>query len=162
MSSPKPDNEATTTELTVAERFGKVLEHLAAAAGFDMERGGTGRAQLSELTGASVWAVGRWIKGETLPGLAQYQRIAAAVGVETSQLLQEAGIIPREDHANGANRAVPSRNHPPVTPETAADLLGVTHPTIRNMLIPSMEQAQRLQREIDRHGTDGEAAVARG
>jgi hypothetical protein len=147
---------------TTAERFGEVVTRLARLAGYDMDRGGTGRAQLAEQTGATVQTVGRWLKGEVLPGLTQYQHIARALGVEPIGLLREAGIIPHEDEHPGSNQPVPSRLHTPVDPATAADLLGVTHPTIRDMLIPSMEQAQRLQRDIDRHGTGGEAAVARG
>lgn len=157
MSTSGPDDEPTT-----AEKFGQVLTHLATQAGYDMERGGTGRARIAEQTGATVQTVGRWLKGETLPGLHQYQHIANAVNVATSDLLAEAGIIPQSEYNHGVNRPVLCRNQPAVSPETAADLLGVSHPTIRRMLIPTMEQAQRLQRDIDLHGTDGEAAVARG
>lgn len=153
--TPRPDQ-------TTAERFGEVVQYLARQAGYDMDRGGTGRAQLAEQTGATVQTVGRWLKGEVLPGLTQYQHIARALGVETIDLLREAGIIPRTEQEHGANQAVPSRLQPPVDPATAADLLGVTHQTIRNMLIPSMEQAQRLQKDFDHHGTGGEAAVAKG
>lgn len=157
MSTPQPGADQTT-----AERFGLVLKCLARDAGHDMERGGTGRAELAELTGASVQTVGRWLKGEVLPGLHQYQHIARAVNVETSDLLRAAGIIPRTEHTRGANQTVGCRNHSPASPEAAADLLGVTHPTIRDMLILSMEQAQRLQRDFDLHGPGGEAAVVRG
>jgi transcriptional regulator with XRE-family HTH domain len=149
-------------EQTTAEKFGAVLTRLAAQAGYDMTRGGTGRSEIAELTGVSVQTVGRWLKGEVLPGLPQYQRIAEAVKVEPSALLEEAGIIPRTEHPHGANQTVGCRNYPPASPEAAADFLGVTHPTIRNMLIPSMEQAQRLQRDFDLHGSGGEAAEARG
>lgn len=157
MSTPGPGAEQTT-----AEKFGLVLTRLAAQAGYDMERGGTGRARIAEQTGTTVQTVGRWLKGEVLPGLPQYQHIARVVEVDTSDLLAEAGIIPQSEYNRGVNRPVVCRNQPAVSPETAADLLGVTHPTIRDMLIPSMEQAQRLQRDFDHHGTDGEAAVARG
>lgn len=148
-------------EPTQAQRFGRVVERLAIAAGYDMVRGGKGRARLAEDTGMSVTAIGRTLRGETLPGLDKYQSIASALGVTPYDLLTEAGIIPREDHTNGAKRAVPSQNRP-VSPETAADLLGITNPTVRDMLIPSMEQAQRLQKDLDLHGTGGEGAVARG
>lgn len=157
MSTPGPDAEPTT-----AERFGQVLTHLATQAGYDMERGGTGRARIAEQTGTTVQTVGRWLKGEVLPGLHQYQHIANAVNVVTSDLLAEAGIIPQSEYNRGVNRPVGCRNQPVVSPETATDLLGVSHPIIRDMLIPTMERAQRLQREFDLHGTDGEAAVARG
>lgn len=157
VNTSRPGGEQTT-----AERFGLALRHLASEAGHDMTRGGTGRAELAELTGASVQTVGRWLKGEVLPGLHQYQHIARAVNVTTSDLLREAGIIPRTEHARGANQTVGCRNASPASPEAAADLLGVTHPTIRDMLIPSMEQAQRLQRDFDLHGPTGEGAVARG
>lgn len=158
MSPPEPTDDQTT-----AEKFGEVLTYLAKQAGFDMDRGGSGRTRLAEATGTTVWTVGRWLKGETLPGLGQYQHIARALAVDTMDLLAEAGIIPQSEHTSDPNQAVPCRNQAPVSPETAADLLGVTHPTIRRMLIPNMEQAQRLQRDIDLHGASGEAAsVARG
>lgn len=156
MSPPTPEAEPTT-----AEKFGRVVERLAIKAGYDLTRGGNGRTRLAEDTGMSVWAIGRMLKGETLPGLHQYQRIAGALSVTTHALLSEAEILPRDDHANGSKQDVASPNAP-VSPETAADLLGVTNPTIRDMLITTMEQAQRLQRDFDLHGTGGEGAVARG
>lgn len=157
MNTPHPGPEQTT-----AERFGEVMKQLAIRAGYDMDRGGTGRSQIAEQMDVSVQTVGRWLKGEVLPGLHQYQNIARVLEVETKDLLAAAGIIPQSEYHDGANQAVVCRNQSPASPEAAADMLGVTHPTIRNMLIPSMQQAQRLQRDFDLHGTDGEAAVARG
>ncbi|MFE0541058.1 helix-turn-helix domain-containing protein [Streptomyces sp. NPDC058891] len=145
---------------TAAMKFGRLVEQLADEAGYDMGRGGNGRAKLAEATGMSVSAIGRMLRGETLPGPHQYQHIATAVNTSTNDLLIEVGILPREDHTDGAKVEVRSQNRP-ISPEMAADLLGVSEPTIRRMLIPSMEQAQRLQRDFDRRSSGG-TAMARG
>ncbi|WP_030672202.1 helix-turn-helix domain-containing protein [Streptomyces sp. NRRL B-1347] len=142
-----------------AVRFGELVSRLAAKAGYDMERRGTGRVRLAEATGMSASAIGRMVRGETLPEPASYQRIAAAVGVPTRQLLVEAGILPSEGEHTCTNPPVRSVTNPP-TPEAVADLLGVTAPMVRAMLIASIEQALRLQNETG--GTNGGDAVARG
>ncbi|MER5699666.1 helix-turn-helix domain-containing protein [Streptomyces mirabilis] len=146
---------------TPAQRFGTLVERLATQAGFDMARGGTGRARLAEATGMSVSAVGRMVRGETLPDPASYQRIAQAVNVHTRSLLVAADLLPDEEDRNGANQDVLSVTHP-LSPEAVADMYGITNPTVREMFIADIHRAVRLQRDLDQHGTHGGPAVARG
>lgn len=143
-----------------ARRFGALVERLAIQAGYDMTRGGSGRARLAEDTGMSISAIGRMIRGETLPEPATYQHIAAAVRVSTRTLLIEAGLLPDEDDRNGLNPPVRSVTHP-LTPEAVADMYDITNAVVRETLIANINQAVRLQRDIDQHGRTG-GAVARG
>lgn len=151
----------TGPEANAAQRFGALVERLAIAAGFDMERGKDGRKRLAEETGMSVSAIGRMVRGETLPDPGNYQRIARALNVTTRSLLLEADVLPRRDEAIGANQDVRSVINP-VSPETAADMLGITNPIVRKMLIANIQQAQRLQHDMDSHDGNGGTAVARG
>lgn len=111
----------------------------------------------------SVWAVGRMLRGETLPKPENIGGLAAALGVDEDLLLDTAGYRNRSDRANIANQAVLSVANPP-SPEAVADALGVTHSFVRKMLISSINEAIRLQREADQTeagGEAGERAVAR-
>ncbi|KQW13597.1 hypothetical protein ASD08_31020 [Streptomyces sp. Root369] len=113
----------------------------------------------------SVWAVGRMLRGETLPKVENVYGLAAALGLDEEgekQLLDTAGYRQRPDRANRSNRPVLSIANP-LTPEAIADALGITHPFVRTMLISSITEAIRLQREADQNqdGRPGGTAVAR-
>ncbi|MFD9903846.1 XRE family transcriptional regulator [Streptomyces sp. NPDC059063] len=144
-----------------AKRFSTLVKHAAVKAGYDMQHGGTGRARLAEDTGMSIWAVGRMLRGDSLPDPASYQHIARAVGVPTRWLLIESGILQGEDDRGGDHADVRSVTTQPLSPEAVADMLGITAPGIREMLITTIQQAVRLQSEVD-SGTDGGPAAARG
>ncbi|MYR58857.1 helix-turn-helix domain-containing protein [Streptomyces sp. SID625] len=152
-------------ERTGPAALGKLVAELAARAQpepYDLTAGATGRRKLAEAAGMSVWAVGRMLRGETLPKVENIYGLAAALGADEQLLLDTAGYRRRTDHAKRPNQPVLSIANP-VTPEAIADQLGITHPFVRTMLITSITEAMRLQREADQHH-DGEAggkAVAR-
>lgn len=159
--------EATATVAREPKRtpnaeFGAHVTRLAKKAGFDLTPGQAGRTELAETAGLSVWAIGRILSGEALPRPENFQRIAQAVNAQTTELLTVAGIIPPEEFkrnptsASDTNEDVLSPGLP-VSPETAADLLGVTHPMVRPGLVQYIDQAVRLQNELDR-GPQGAAA----
>lgn len=143
-------------------KFARFVDQAARRAGYDMDRGGSGRAELAKAMGMTVWPIGRWLSGDALPKPENFPRLAAALRVSVHDLLAAAGIYDQADtganQPNGANQDV--RSGPgadPVTPDAAADLLGITHPVARRMLIQNMQQALDLQAELD-GGTDEVAA----
>ncbi|MFI2434752.1 helix-turn-helix domain-containing protein [Streptomyces sp. NPDC018693] len=151
-----------TGESTGPAALGKLVAELAPKAGYDLTRGSTGRRRLAENAGMSVWAVARMLRGETLPKPENIGGLAAALGVDEDPLLDTAGYRNRSDRAKSGNQPVLSVANPP-SPEAIADLLGITHSFVRKMLVSSINEAVRLQREADQH-EDGEAggtAVAR-
>ncbi|MFJ1706031.1 helix-turn-helix domain-containing protein [Kitasatospora sp. NPDC088346] len=138
-SSMGKDPEQTSTAL----RFGDAVHAAAERAGYDLRPGAGGRKALAEDVGMSQSAVGRMLKGETLPHPTQFERIADAVRVELRDLLVRGGVISAES-AN--NLPVRVRSHP-ISPEEAADAWGITDPVIRRFLLATIAQAISLQQE---------------
>ncbi|GJF30047.1 hypothetical protein KNE206_27470 [Kitasatospora sp. NE20-6] len=144
MQSTEGAAEATTPS-TPARRFGAVVHEAAQRAGYDLTPGSGGRLALARDTGMSASAVGRMLRGETLPRPSQFERIAQVVHLDLHELLVRGGVI-SEDSANDLSQGVRS----PITPEGALDAWGVTHPMIRRILLASIDQAISLQRESER------------
>jgi transcriptional regulator with XRE-family HTH domain len=164
-SKGSPDR---TGQATGAKALGELVAELAPQAKphpYDLTTGATGRRRLAEDAGMSVWAVGRMLRGETLPKYENVCGLAEALGVDEKLLLDTAGYRNRSDRANGSKQAVLSiaTTSPPPQAEEIADTLGITHPFVRTMLISSINEAIRLQREADRNdnGNTGGTAVAR-
>lgn len=123
---PRQDPETT------AQRFGRVVGDAARAAGYniDTSRGG-GRAALARDTGMEASSVGRMLDGKTLPHPKYYEAIARAVRIPVRSLLVEAEIISPESLTSDSSPRVPSR----VTPEGAAEQLGITDPLDRELFL---------------------------
>lgn len=115
---------------TPAQRFGRKVATAARAAGYDIDspRSG-GRAALARATGMEASSVGRMLKGETLPHPRYYEAIARAVGLPPRDLLIEAEIISADALTPPPQSGVAS----PVTPESAADELGIVDPLDREL-----------------------------
>ncbi|WP_371494177.1 helix-turn-helix domain-containing protein [Kitasatospora sp. NBC_00374] len=128
---------------SAALRFGSAVHAAAERAGYDLRPGAGGRKALAEDVGMSPSAVGRMLRGETLPHPTQFERIADAVRVELRDLLVRGGVI-SADSAN--NLPVRVRSHP-ISPEEAADTWGITDPVIRRFLLATIAQAIGLQQE---------------
>ncbi|MFJ5038028.1 helix-turn-helix domain-containing protein [Streptomyces parvulus] len=144
-----------------AKALGRLVAELAPKARppYDLTAGSTGRTRLAEDTGMSVWAVGRMLRGETLPVAENIYALAEALGADEGLLLDTAGYRQRSDRAKKVKPAVRSVNHPP-TPEEICDSLGITHPFVRKMLESSISEAIRLQHEADQEEDEpGEAAA---
>ncbi|MDX3345995.1 helix-turn-helix transcriptional regulator [Streptomyces sp. ME02-6987-2C] len=162
-SKGSPERTAESTGVVALGRLVAKLAVQARPEPYDLTTGGTGRRRLAEDAGMSVWAVGRMLRGETLPKPENIGGLAAALGVDEDLLLDTAGYRNRSVHAKAANQAVLSVANPP-SPEAIADELGVTHSFVRKMLISSINEAMRLQREADQAeagGDTGGTAVAR-
>lgn len=140
MQSP----EGTTPPSTPARRFGAVVHEAAQRVGYDLTPGSGGRLALARDTGMSASAVGRMLRGETLPRPSQFERIAQVVNVDLHELLVRGGVI-SESSANDLSQGVRS----PITPEIALDAWGVTHPMLRKFLLAAICQAIGLQRESE-------------
>ena len=143
-----------------AEPFGTLVTRLAIAAGYDLTPGGTGRRRLADDAGMSISAVGRMLRGETLPRAENIVALARVLRADERQLLDAAGI-PLSGRAKCDETSVVSFPQSPA-PEAIVDYLGITLPPVRKMLTSSIDQALRLQREADDidNGDDGGAAVA--
>ncbi|MFC9604627.1 XRE family transcriptional regulator [Streptomyces niveus] len=135
-----------------ARRFGAFLTRAAKQAGYDVTSGAGGRVALAEASGMSPSAIGRTVDGKTLPRPTQLAPLAKAVGLDVRTLLVEAGVIPAELWSDDQKPPVRSIT---LTPEDAADHWGITDPMVRRMLLSSVQEAIRLQQEVnnDQRGT---------
>jgi transcriptional regulator with XRE-family HTH domain len=138
---------------TPAQRFGAVVHEAAVRAGYDLRTGSGGRVALARDTGMSASAVGRMLRGETLPRPSQFERIARAVRFDLHDLLVRGGVI-SEDSGNDLSERV--RSHT-ITPEEAADAWGITNPMVRKILLADIAQAISLQRDCEPNSQEGSA-----
>lgn len=143
------------------KRFGKLVADAARKTGkYDIDGRG-GKAQLARDTGMAESAVGRMLKGESLPDPRFFEPIAQAVEMDVRDLLIEAKIAKRESLSvpveTGA-AGVGSRSI--TTPGDAADALGIFDPIAREMFLGTVERLKRMQRPpTDEAGSDGSEAA---
>jgi transcriptional regulator with XRE-family HTH domain len=139
------------SEETVRARFGKLVADAARRTGrydIDSPRGG-GKAALARETGMAESAVGRMLKGETLPDPKYYAPIARAVDLDVRDLLVEAEIIPRESLSTPFETEASEVRSRSITPSEAADALGITDPIAREMFFGTVERLKRTQPPTD-------------
>lgn len=138
---------------TTAQRFGRVVKDAARAAGYDVDspRGG-GRTQLARDIGMAESSVGRMLDGKTLPKPNFYEAIARTVNLPVWTLLVEAEIISREILTETSRPRVAS----PITPEEAAQELGITDPSDRLLFLGMVERLRR-DRPTGHRPSDSEA-----
>lgn len=148
------------SETPAAERFRLLITDLAREAGYDLTPGSGGRKALADATGMSASAVSRMADGKTLPSPGQFEALARAVHTDVRTLMIESGVISATAWPTSPNGDVSSQKESiqPLTPNQAADAWGIHDPGIRSMLILSIEQAMRLQRDLKSPG----GARARG
>lgn len=150
----QPTDDAAPAE-TAARSFGAVVHEAAQRAGYDLTPGAGGRLALARETGMSASAVGRMLRGETLPRPSQFERIAQVLNLDLHELLVQGGVI-SEEYANDLSSGVCS----PITPEGALDAWGVTHPVIREFLLAAIAQAIVMQRKSEHHSHGGGATYS--
>ncbi|WP_369043413.1 transcriptional regulator [Streptomyces sp. Midd1] len=138
--------------------FGALLTEAAMKAGYDVRPRAGGRQRLADDLEMDLSTVGRALDGRSLPSPGAMERWANVLGVRLADLFVQSGLVTRHDEPERPElREVPILG---LTPEEAADGLGVRHPQVRPMLIASMKQAQDLQAEAD--AADRQGASARG
>ena len=151
---------------TPAKRFAALVTERARLAGYNLDTGAGGRTELARDIGMSPSAVGRMLNGKTLPMPHQLEPISKAVKTPIRTLLVTAGVISETSWPPEAYSVVRSASEqtPTVSPEAAADAWGIVDPSIRAMLLGTIQHAMRLQEEADTRtgSSDRGEAVARG
>jgi transcriptional regulator with XRE-family HTH domain len=145
------------TDETVRRRFGRLVADAARQSGkYDIDGQG-GKAKLARDTGLSESAVGRMLRGETLPDPRRFESIAQAVGVPVRQLLIEAEIVSVESLSQEPHTGQSQVGSRSITPDEAADAFGLTDPVAREMLYAAIERQRRMSK-----GADDEQPEQRG
>ncbi|MFD7016030.1 helix-turn-helix domain-containing protein [Streptomyces sp. NPDC059928] len=147
---------------TVRERFGRLVADAARRTGrydIDSPRGG-GKSALARETGLSESAIGRMLRGETLPDPRHFAAISDAVGLDVNVLLIEAGILPRNYRPTPSETGATGVGSRSITPTEAADALGIFDPIAREMLFGTIERLRRLQDADGRPASDSGGTAA--
>lgn len=146
---------------TVRQRFGRLVADAARRTGkydIDSPRGG-GKAALARDAGMAESAVGRMLKGESLPDPKFFEAIAGAVDLDVRDLLIEAGLVSRESLSTPfGSGATGVRSHS-ITPGEVADALGIHDPVAREMLFGTIERLKRTQPPTDEAAEHGGTAA---
>ncbi|MFS0695087.1 helix-turn-helix domain-containing protein [Streptomyces nitrosporeus] len=95
--------------------------------GYSLTPRGGGVTRFAEAAGVSKATISRILRGEGSTDITVLTRIADALGVRPGAILVEAGVID-PDELGAAQRP---QGH--MTADQAADELGITDPTARNM-----------------------------
>ncbi|MGY4903270.1 hypothetical protein [Streptomyces sp. 900116325] len=126
---------------TRAQRFAAIVVPAAKRAGYTGHGAGARLARDAEMSESSV---SRMLKGQAVPDMKFWAPLANAVGIQLADLLVEMGIPLDSLRAlSESNQSqVGSRS---ITPQEAADKLGLTDPIGREMLIATIERLKRLE-----------------
>lgn len=148
---------------TPTARFAARVAEAAHRAGYDLSPRAGGRAALARASGLSETTITRMLKGERLPDPRAITPLAKAVGLNPLELLVEAEIIPPElIQSLSETQPSPVRSNP-ITPEEAAEQLGIDDPYGREMLLGVIERLRRQDstESPDSKGQDGGIAAER-
>jgi transcriptional regulator with XRE-family HTH domain len=132
--------DTTNEDARASAEFGRWLTRLLEAKGYNLSgpRSG-GRTAFAEDSGLSASTVSRLLRGEMPTDTRILRTLAEAIDVPYPEVLVRAGVMTSEELAaiQDRRRPAPGRR---LTPEEAADELGITDPAERKVFV-SMTQA---------------------
>ncbi|MEI5100370.1 hypothetical protein RB200_19810 [Streptomyces sp. PmtG] len=137
---------------TRARRFASLVVPAAERAGYT---GHGAKARFSRDTGMPDSSVTRLWQGIALPDARFYSKIADVTGLDLGRLLVEGGVLSPES-LQSLSETDRSQVGSSLTPEDAADRLGIRDEVGRQMLYATIERLKRL--EDDASDTGGAAA----
>ncbi|MEV6119875.1 hypothetical protein AB0M23_05015 [Streptomyces sp. NPDC052077] len=140
---------------TRAQRFRDVVVPAAERAGYT---GHGAKARFSRDTGMTDSSITRLWKGEALPEARFYGRIAEATGVPLGALLVEGGILTPEA-LKSLSETGRSQVGSPLTPDQAADQLGIRDVVGREIFYATIERLKRLEDDAPDGSRPGDAAA---
>lgn len=108
----------------------------------------------------SASAVGRMLRGETLPDPRQFEAIAGALDLDVRDLLVEAEIVSPESLSPPSQPRASGVGSDSITLDQAANALGITDPVAIDMLAATVERLRRIQ-DTQESDDGGGAAAAR-
>jgi transcriptional regulator with XRE-family HTH domain len=140
---------------TRARQFADTVGPAARDAGYT---GHGSNARLARDTGMTESSVSRMLKGQAIPDPKFFEPLAAAIRIPVRNLLVEAGIISEQTLTETTRSQVAS----PITPEVAAEALGINDPVGREMFYATVERLRRQEQEHapDRRHSDGTGGIA--
>ncbi|HEY9353719.1 MAG TPA: hypothetical protein VIP28_10725 [Nocardioides sp.] len=135
---------------TRAQRFAAIVAPAAERAGYI----GHGRnARFARDTGMTESSVSRMWLGTSLPEARFYEKIAEVTGVTLTTLLVEGGVLSPES-LQSLSETDRSQVGSTLTPEEAADRLGINDEVGRQLFYATVERLKRLEDEASDHTAD--------
>lgn len=132
-----------------ARRFADIVVPAAERAGYT---GHGAKARFSRDTGMPDSSVTRLWQGSALPDARFYGPISDVTGLDLATLLVEGGILPPE-YLQSLSETGPSQVVSRLTPEEAADRLGIRDDVGREIFFGTVERLKRLE-DQDAEGDD--------
>jgi hypothetical protein len=137
-----------------AQRFAAIVVPAAERAGYT---GHGAKARFARDTGMTESSVTRLWQGKALPEARFYEAIAEVTGLNLGALLIEGGVLSPEA-LQSLSETDRSQVGSGLTPEQAADRLGLTDAVGRQMFYATLERLKRLEDDA----SDGTADADRG
>jgi transcriptional regulator with XRE-family HTH domain len=144
------------TPPTRAQRFAAVVVPAAERAGY---AGFGAKARFARDTGMTESSAGRMWQGSTLPDARFYEKIAEVTGLDLRTLLVEGGILSPES-LQSLSETGRSQVGSDLTPEEAADRLGIQDEVGRQMFLGTVDRLRRLQDDEPADHTERGGAAA--
>ncbi|MFE6683967.1 helix-turn-helix domain-containing protein [Streptomyces sp. NPDC057729] len=110
--------------------FASWLTDTLTASGYDLSPKGGGRTRFAADSGISPSTVGRLLQGQGATNITTLEQLATALRRPLPEILVRAGVLTQSDLEQVATR---DPNRPPITPDEAADELGITDPQARKV-----------------------------
>jgi hypothetical protein len=135
---------------TRAERFRDIVVPAAKRAGYT---GFGAQARFARDTGMPESSVGRMWNGKTVPDARFYAAISEAIGIDLGTLLVEGGVLSPES-LQSLSETDRSQVGSSLTPEQAADRLGIRDDVGRELFYATIERLKRLEEGASDHNAD--------
>ncbi|MFK0124948.1 hypothetical protein ACIQSP_16730 [Streptomyces nigra] len=136
---------------TRAQRFAAIVVPAAERAGYT---GHGAKARFARDVGMAESGVTRLWQGTALPDARFYAAISEAIGVDLGTLLVEGGVLSPES-LQSLSETDRTRVDSTLTPEEAADRLGIRDEVGRQLLYATIERLKRLESdEASDHNAD--------
>lgn len=124
------------TRAQSAAGFAVWLRDQLTAAGYNLSPRGGGQRNFAQDSGITTSTVSRMLSGEGSTDTRTLERVAATLRKPLAEVMVRAGVLTTQDLQEVAHRD-PTR--PPMTPDDAADELGITDPHARRVFIATIE-----------------------
>ncbi|MEV8477839.1 helix-turn-helix transcriptional regulator [Streptomyces sp. NPDC051173] len=139
---------------TRAEKFAALVAPAARRAGYT-GRGAT--ARLARDSGLPESTISRMLLGQRIPDPKSFEPLAKTLGMPVADLLVGAEIVSASTLHQIATTPVRSQ---PISPEEAADELGITNPVNREIFYGTIERLKRLEQEQTPETESGNGGAA--
>ncbi|WP_416964385.1 helix-turn-helix domain-containing protein [Streptomyces sp. Agncl-13] len=141
------DTNSGENDRATPEQFGAWLRIQIEQRGYDLTPRGGGQSRFAERAGLSNSTVSRILRGQAVTETRTLQAIATALRLPLAEVLVAAGVLSTRELNDVRN---PTSTNP-LTPETAADELGITDPQSRRLFV-NMTATLREQRAENGEG----------